>query len=220
MAKIKLRQDDAIFAVRACLGNLSEASARLGVCRQTLYTFAKAHPKVRAAIAHGRAVIVDKAERKLVDAVEAGESWAISLVLRTLGKWRGYIEAKDLTPRGQCRLPQGDGVDGPDDDDDEWAASDGHQLHRVLKGRLEDAADDEDWPDPDPEPEPDWAAREAELIRCFHAERQTLLERIRELEAAPAVSTADPRDDAEVMAEIARLTRIAEDLQRRVQGPS
>jgi hypothetical protein len=185
MAKIKLRQDDTIFAVRATLGNLSEASERLGVCRQTLYTFAKRHPKVRAAIAQGRAVIVDKAERKLVDAVEAGEPWAISLTLRTLGKWRGYIEAKDLTPRGQCRLPQGDGVDGPDDDDDEWAAADERQLARVLKGRLEDAADDEDWPGPEPV-EPDWQAREAELIECFQAERQSLLTRIHELEAAVA----------------------------------
>jgi hypothetical protein len=196
MSKIKLRQDDAIFAIRTCLGNLSEASERLGVCRQTLYTFAKAHPKVQAAIAQGRAVIVDKAERKLVEAIEAGESWAVSLTLRTLGKWRGWIEAKDLTPRGQCRLPQGDGVDTHDDDD--WALPAVHRRTRPTADELLDDADGGDAAEADLwEQQEALLARQHEQLEAQAAQLAAQAARIRELEAATAVSTTDPGDGAE-----------------------
>jgi hypothetical protein len=184
MAKIKLRQDDAIFAIRTCLGNLSDASERLGVCRQTLYTFAKTHPKVQEAIAHGRAVIVDKAERKLVEAIEDGERWAVSLVLRTLGKWRGYIEAKDLTPRGQCRLPQGDGVDAEEDD---WGVPAAYRRDS-LEASEDDAADEDLWRQQEALIE-----RQHEQLAAQAAQLEAQAARIRELEAA----TAQP-NEAEV----------------------
>jgi hypothetical protein len=182
-----------------------------------LYTFAKRHPKVQAAIHEGRAVIVDKAERKLVEAIEAGESWAIALTLKTLGKWRGYIEAKDLTPRGQCRLPQGDGLEDADDD---WAAPEARQIHRLLKGRLEGSAGDEDeaagedlW-----ERQEALIARQHEQLEAQAAQLEAQAARIRALEAATPPPPADDGDDAEVMAEIQRLSTLAEQLQQRLPG--
>jgi hypothetical protein len=216
MAKIKLRQDDAIFAVRACLGNLSDAAERLGVCRQTLYTFAKAHPKVQEAIAHGRAVIVDKAEKALIECLEERQPWAISLTLRTLGKWRGWIEAKDLTPRGQCQLPQGDGLDVPDDD---WAAADARQIRQLLPDRLEDDADDEPGAAEDDlwERQEALIARQHDQLSAQAAQLEAQAARIRALEAATP-PPADDGDDAEVMAELQRLSSLADDLQRRLGG--
>jgi Bacterial regulatory protein, Fis family len=216
MSRLKLRQDDAISAITATAGNLSEAAERLGVCRQTLYTFAKARPKVQEAIAHGRAVIVDKAERKLVEAIEAGESWAIALTLRTLGKFRGWVEAKDLTPRGQGNLPQDDGVDTEDD----WESPAWSRRTRPLVDELLDEPDaDEDWPDSEPvEPEVDWPAREADLIASFQEERRDLLARIRALESATPPPPADEADDAAVMAELARLSQVVDALQQRLKG--
>jgi hypothetical protein len=136
-------------------------------------------------------------------------------VVKTLGKFRGYIEAKDLTTSGQCRLPQAER------DDDEWRS--GRRRLRPWPDTLEEAED----PD-DAEPSADhlrdlWQQQEA-LLERQHEQLEAQAARIRELEAA-AAWTADPSDgaeegDAEVMAEIARLTRIAEDLQRRVRGPS
>jgi hypothetical protein len=196
MAKIKLRQDDAIFAIGVTLGNLSEAAERLGVCRQTLYTFAKAHPKVQEAIAHGRAVIVDKAEKALIQCLEERQPWAISLTLRTLGKWRGWIEAKDLTPRGQCQLPQSDGLDVPDDD---WAAADARQIRRLLQDRLEDAAEDEPGAAEDDlwERQEALLARQHEQLKAQAAQLAAQAARIQELEAATAMPTADYGDEAE-----------------------
>jgi hypothetical protein len=165
MSARRLRQDDAIFAIRQCLGNLSDASERLGVSRQTLYTFAKTYPKVQEAIDEAREIVVDKAEKALVTCLEERQPWAIALVLKTLGKWRGYITPKDLTPAGQTRLPN-----APNGETDEpWV--DALRLPRRAWDEADDAG-------------PDWEAREAALIEAFQAERQTLLARIEALEAA------------------------------------
>jgi hypothetical protein len=215
MAKIKLRQDDAIFAVRACLGNLSDAAERLGVCRQTLYTFAKAHPKVQEALAHGRAVIVDRAEKALIECLEERQPWAISLTLRTLGKWRGWIEAKDLTPSGQCRLPQGDGLEGADDD---WAAADARQIRHLLQERPEDAADDEPGAAEDDlwERQEALLARQHEQLTAQAAQLAAQAARIQELEAATAMSTADHGDEAEDDAIKAQILDLMAEVRRKL----
>ncbi len=38
---------------------------------------------------------VDRAEYKLDDALEDGQPWAIALVLKTIGKDRGYVERSE-----------------------------------------------------------------------------------------------------------------------------
>jgi hypothetical protein len=216
MATGKLKLDEVLLVCDLVRGNVSRAAERLAVTRWALQKFLKRHPRAQDAFTQWRQRLVDEAESQLWDCVQERQPWAIALVLKTLGKFRGYIEAQHLTPAGQSHLPQRD--DG--EDDEPWIGRRGRHRGEDVDELAHDA-----WPDLEPA-EPEWAAREAELIRCFHAERQTLLDRIRELEAAPAAWTADPpppaaaADDAEVMAEIQRLTRIAEDLQRRVKGPS
>jgi hypothetical protein len=129
--------------------------------------------------------------------VQDGEWRAIMFVLTVLGKKRGYRDSWRQDPLYLDPLDPDYVEPGP------------------RRRRIDDL-DDEDWPEPTPEV--DWPAREADLIACFQEERQGLLGRIRELEAATPPPPADDGDDAEVMAEIARLTRIADDLQRRVNG--
>jgi hypothetical protein len=174
MATGKLKLDEVLLVCDLVRGNVSRAAERLAVTRWALQKFLKRHPRAQAAFAQWRQRLVDEAETQLWDCVSEKQPWAIALVLKTLGKFRGYIEAQHLTPNGQSRLPQGE--DGRTDEP--WV-----EALRLPRPPWED----EDAPD-DPEPLIDWEAREAELIRCFQAERQTLLARIRELEAvAPVV---------------------------------
>jgi hypothetical protein len=85
-----------------------------------MWKFLKRHPRAQDAFTQWRQRLVDEAESQLWDCVQERQPWAVALVLKTLGKFRGYIEAKDLTPAGQSRLPQRD--DGEDGDDEPWIA--------------------------------------------------------------------------------------------------
>jgi len=198
----RLNLTDVCFALEQEYGLLSKAAVRLGCSRKGLYLFVQRHPKALEVLHDAREALLDDAEAGLRKAVQDGEWRAIMFVLTVLGKKRGFKESWLRDPLYTDPL-----------DPDYVGNTD------VRRRRIDDL-DDEAWP----EPEVDWPGREAELIACFQEERQSLLARIRELEAAPpVVLTREPEpdaDDAEVMAEITRLTRIAEDLQRRVQGPS
>jgi hypothetical protein len=74
---------------------LSGAARILGVPYDTMRRYAKRWPAVQEAILQQREHIVDAAERKLGDAVEAGEPWAVTLALKTLGRDRGYVERNE-----------------------------------------------------------------------------------------------------------------------------
>jgi hypothetical protein len=217
----RLRLDDVVFAIRESKGLLSVAAERLNCSRRGLCYFVGRHQAAQDALTDARERLVDAAEAGLWAAVLNREPWAIALTLKTLGKFRGFFEPQHLTPAGQCRLPQRDGLHVPDDD---WAAPEARQLQRLLKARLEGSAEDED----DAAGEDLWEQQEAliarqhEQLEAQAAQLEAQAARIRELEAATTVSPDDPQDDddAEVMAEIQRLSRIAADLQRRVNGAS
>ena len=80
-------------AVRESRGLLSPAARKLGCERQTVENYVKRYPRIQIVIDEARDQLVDSAEIKLIEAIEkGGEQWAIALVLKTLGKKRGYVE--------------------------------------------------------------------------------------------------------------------------------
>lgn len=62
----------------------------------TIYNRAKRVAKIQEVINNSRGVLVDHAELALRNAVLSGQPWAVSLVLKTLGKDRGYVERQEI----------------------------------------------------------------------------------------------------------------------------
>lgn len=81
-----------IEALKKSRGLVYTAAERVGCDADTIYTRAKQSPAIRAAIKHQRGKIIDRAEEKLFAAINAREPWAVALILKTLGKDRGYVE--------------------------------------------------------------------------------------------------------------------------------
>jgi hypothetical protein len=84
-----------VEAVRAVLlrtnGNFAAAGRRFGVNRSTVLRFVRKHAELQATVADCRETRLDVAESLLDRAVLAGQPWAIAMVLRTLGRSRGYV---------------------------------------------------------------------------------------------------------------------------------
>jgi hypothetical protein len=83
--------DDIIDALKATNGLISLAAKRLGCCSQTIYNRASRVQKVQDTIDACRDELVDLGELALRSAVVGKEPWAVSLVLKTLGRHRGYV---------------------------------------------------------------------------------------------------------------------------------
>jgi hypothetical protein len=199
MPKGKLRLDDVLLACDLVKGNISRAAERLAVTRWALQQYLHRTPKARAAFDDWRQKLVDEAEMALWDCVQERQPWAVALVVKTLGKFRGYIEAKDLTPSGQSRLPQGAWDDERDDG---------------LSGRRRawsapDALEDADALEPSADVLRDlWGQQEA-LLERQHAQLETQAAEIAHLRAQLVASTAQPdapeADDLAMRAEIQSL---------------
>lgn len=79
-----------IAAIKESRGLIAVAARRLGINRLTVYRRMEKYPAVRQAVDDEREFSIDLAEAKLYEAINKGESWAIALMLRTLGRSRGY----------------------------------------------------------------------------------------------------------------------------------
>ena len=77
---------------------------QMGCAPQTIYNYIERFPTVKKAYEEARERTVDTAEVKFFQAIERGESWAISLALKTIGRRRGYVERKDLTGKDGEKL--------------------------------------------------------------------------------------------------------------------
>lgn len=73
-------------------GLISLAAKRVPCSMTTIYTRARNVAAVQRVIDECRGELVDLGELALRRAVVNGEPWAVSLVLKTLGKDRGYSE--------------------------------------------------------------------------------------------------------------------------------
>ncbi len=93
--------DEIIDALRATNGLVSLAAKKLKCCPNTIYNRAHSVQGVQRVIDECRAELVDLGELSLRRAVVNGEPWAVGLVLKTLGKERGYVERTEHDMRGR-----------------------------------------------------------------------------------------------------------------------
>jgi hypothetical protein len=77
-------------ALREARGLVYLAAKKLGCNPKTIFCRLAKNPKLAALRQNVRMELLDTAEEKLLDAVEAGESWAITFLLKTQGQDRGY----------------------------------------------------------------------------------------------------------------------------------
>lgn len=101
MAKQRYTQDQVIAALRETRGTMTLAADRLGCDPETVAAYATRYPRVRRELKSQRRRRVDIAELKLDQAIQNGEAWAIALVLKTLGKKRGYVERVEQEHSGK-----------------------------------------------------------------------------------------------------------------------
>jgi len=86
-----------IDALHALHGLVFLTAKSLGCTPETVQNYCKRYPSVMAAKEAARGELVDLAEAKLWQSVERGEAWGVSLVLRTLGRDRGYGDKTEIT---------------------------------------------------------------------------------------------------------------------------
>jgi len=72
------------------------AAQRLGCSHNTILAWIRRSALVDTVVKEERGRFVDVSELKLYEAVHNREPWAVALVLRTLGKDRGYGESVDV----------------------------------------------------------------------------------------------------------------------------
>jgi hypothetical protein len=111
-----------IAALRTHHGLLSLAAEALGCSRSTLYNYIDRYPEVAAVVEEEREHLVDMAEDALYYHLQEKAPWAVSLVLKTLGRARGYGD-RSVSP---ANTPP------PQDDLSEWP-----QIQYYLIGALE-----------------------------------------------------------------------------------
>ncbi len=97
MGKQQYTSEQIIEALREKKGLVYLAADKLGCDPTTIYRRAGHVASVAQAIKDARGKLVDVAEERLWSAVEDREPWAISMVLKTLGKDRGYVERQEIT---------------------------------------------------------------------------------------------------------------------------
>jgi len=95
--KERLTTDEVIKALTDAHGLITVAARSLNVHRSTVENYIKRHPSVAQAKADAREGILDLAEGKLFQAVNAGELAAVFFVLKTIGKVRGYVERQETS---------------------------------------------------------------------------------------------------------------------------
>lgn len=84
-------------ALTKARGLISAAAEDLGCTPQTVRNYIEKYVTVQQALQDARERTVDRAELKMMVAIENGEPWAVALVLKTLGKGRGYVERVETT---------------------------------------------------------------------------------------------------------------------------
>ena len=115
LQKLTLKKDAMLQALTVSLGNVTEASAAVGMSRETHYAWLKDDPEYSAAVASLKNVALDFAESQLKKLMEGAERQALThdgeivtikdapntsaiiFYLKTQGKQRGYIERQELS---------------------------------------------------------------------------------------------------------------------------
>lgn len=94
---MRLSNQQIIDALMSVNGMVYLAARKLGCTPQTIYNRMAKSGNIKDACENSRGELIDLSEQKLRMAVLNGEPWAVALVLKTLGKKRGYVERTELT---------------------------------------------------------------------------------------------------------------------------
>jgi len=95
MGRERYSAKDVSAALVEARGVKAAAARHLGCSRNTIERYITLYPTVREAYELARAELIDLAESKLVEQLEAGEWPAVKYTLSTLGKDRGYVERSE-----------------------------------------------------------------------------------------------------------------------------
>lgn len=85
---------DAITETR---GFITYTAKRLGCDRSTVYSYINKYAVCKKALEDARETMLDTAEMRLWEQINAGDTTAIIFTLKTIGKGRGYVERQELT---------------------------------------------------------------------------------------------------------------------------
>jgi len=96
----KLKKQEVTDALKQSHGLKSGAAEILGVAYNTIDRYVAESEEARAIIEHWRIRRKDRAEYKLDEAIERGESWAVMFTLKN-ARDREYSEKLDITSGGE-----------------------------------------------------------------------------------------------------------------------
>lgn len=82
-------------ALKRTKGMIYIAAEQLGCSAQTIKNYAVRYASVREIMEQEDEQVNDIAELKLIQAIQAGESWAVKYRLSTKGRHRGYVERQE-----------------------------------------------------------------------------------------------------------------------------
>lgn len=85
-----------IIELQKSWGIAAPALEKLKVPRTTYEYWMRSDKKFCEEVLSIRENKIDLAESRLVEAANSGQSWAIALIVRTLGKNRGYTEKQEV----------------------------------------------------------------------------------------------------------------------------
>ena len=94
---VKFTNAQIIEGLNSVNGMVYLAARKIGCNPQTIYNRMKTNAAIREACDNARGELIDISEQKLRLAVMNGEPWAVAMVLKTLGKSRGYVERQEVT---------------------------------------------------------------------------------------------------------------------------
>lgn len=102
----RTRQAQAAFlkALDLNLGNVSDATLKTGISRETHYSWLKQYPNYANKLAHMKNQRLDFAESALFKAMQAGNPQAIIFYLKTQGRERNYIEKQETEHSGKIEI--------------------------------------------------------------------------------------------------------------------
>ncbi len=95
--------DTVISALQQARGMVTIAARALGCKPQTVRSYIDRYPTIRQALQEERERTLDVGELALYKAVQEGQGWAVTFLLKTIGRDRGYVETTrnlnlNLTP--------------------------------------------------------------------------------------------------------------------------
>lgn len=104
--KLRRRLTKAVVmeALRRTHGLVAPAAELLGVSRGSLYRAIDRYKLKDYQRQLREEVIGDIAELKLFEAIQAGKPWAVTFYLKTLGRWRGYVERQEIASVGEVQI--------------------------------------------------------------------------------------------------------------------